>query len=253
MRRVSVRLFAGKWKQALSALCLDPGQLCLGAGIHFPRMLCPDQCILQWLWVQAQYFVHLLMCLVVWRAFIPLCSEFRQTEIASTSKILSRCTLSDSSWWLHAEHLICQIYEGVFILLTYLYSMQIYEGLIYKSIQNVVCFKQFNAVLLSILNFFPLSFVDVTAKNAFLCWILVGSFVWSHLSQLLETDDPLKEHLRDSIPDEILSKDFDWETWKYSSYSDVTFHSGMWSFRTWYFIAYELLTSHMAFLTLYIL
>ncbi|NWW41551.1 APLP protein, partial [Panurus biarmicus] len=34
-----------------------------------------------------------------------------------------------------------------------------------------------------------------------------------------------KEHLRDSIPDEILSRDFDWETWKYSSYSDVTFHS----------------------------
>ncbi|NXX79973.1 APLP protein, partial [Urocolius indicus] len=34
-----------------------------------------------------------------------------------------------------------------------------------------------------------------------------------------------KEHLRDSIPDEILSRDFDLETWKYSSYSDVTFHS----------------------------
>ncbi|NXX17678.1 APLP protein, partial [Podargus strigoides] len=34
-----------------------------------------------------------------------------------------------------------------------------------------------------------------------------------------------KEHLRDSIPDEILSRDFDQETWKYSSYSDVTFHS----------------------------
>ncbi|NWX19937.1 APLP protein, partial [Aegotheles bennettii] len=34
-----------------------------------------------------------------------------------------------------------------------------------------------------------------------------------------------KEHLRDSIPDEILSKDFDRETWKYSSYSDATFHS----------------------------
>ncbi|NXY63248.1 APLP protein, partial [Callaeas wilsoni] len=34
-----------------------------------------------------------------------------------------------------------------------------------------------------------------------------------------------KEHLRDSIPDEILSKNFDRETWKYSSYSDVTFHS----------------------------
>ncbi|XP_054127144.1 uncharacterized protein LOC128933963 [Melozone crissalis] len=55
----------------------------------------------------------------------------------------------------------------------------------------------------------------------------VGSFVWSHLTQLLETDDPLKEHLRDSIPDEILSKDFDGEMWKHSSYSDVTFHSGM--------------------------
>ncbi|XP_064318160.1 uncharacterized protein LOC135315238 [Phalacrocorax carbo] len=53
----------------------------------------------------------------------------------------------------------------------------------------------------------------------------VGSFVWSHLSQLLETADPLKEHFRDSIPDEILSRDFDQETWKYSSYSDVTFHS----------------------------
>ncbi|NXK56599.1 APLP protein, partial [Chauna torquata] len=34
-----------------------------------------------------------------------------------------------------------------------------------------------------------------------------------------------KEHLRDSIPDDILSRDFDRETWKYSSYSDVTFHS----------------------------
>ncbi|NXN07706.1 APLP protein, partial [Indicator maculatus] len=34
-----------------------------------------------------------------------------------------------------------------------------------------------------------------------------------------------KEHLRDSIPDEILSRNFDRETWKYSSYSDVTFHS----------------------------
>ncbi|XP_033921269.1 uncharacterized protein [Melopsittacus undulatus] len=53
----------------------------------------------------------------------------------------------------------------------------------------------------------------------------VGSFVWSHLSQLLETDDPLKKYLRDSIPDEILSRDFDRETWKYSSYSDATFHS----------------------------
>ncbi|NWW70467.1 APLP protein, partial [Climacteris rufus] len=34
-----------------------------------------------------------------------------------------------------------------------------------------------------------------------------------------------KEHLRDSIPDEILGRDFDREMWKYSSYSDVTFRS----------------------------
>ncbi|NWX92098.1 APLP protein, partial [Nothoprocta pentlandii] len=34
-----------------------------------------------------------------------------------------------------------------------------------------------------------------------------------------------KEHLRESIPDDILSKDFDGEAWKYSSYSDVTFHT----------------------------
>ncbi|NXU87031.1 APLP protein, partial [Xiphorhynchus elegans] len=34
-----------------------------------------------------------------------------------------------------------------------------------------------------------------------------------------------KEHLQDAIPDEILSRDFDREIWKYSSFSDVTFHS----------------------------
>ncbi|XP_053132427.1 uncharacterized protein LOC128336575 [Hemicordylus capensis] len=53
----------------------------------------------------------------------------------------------------------------------------------------------------------------------------VGSFVWSHLSQLLETNDPLKQHLKNALPDEILSKEFDGETWKFSSYSDVTLHS----------------------------
>ncbi|XP_027695180.1 vitellogenin-like [Vombatus ursinus] len=54
----------------------------------------------------------------------------------------------------------------------------------------------------------------------------VGAFVWSHLSQLLETDDPLKHSLRDSLPDDILSQEFESETWKHSSYSDVTFRSG---------------------------
>ncbi|XP_044289621.1 uncharacterized protein LOC123025172 [Varanus komodoensis] len=53
----------------------------------------------------------------------------------------------------------------------------------------------------------------------------VGSFVWSHLSELLGTDDPLKQHLRNSLPDDILDKHFDGETWKYSSYSDATIRS----------------------------
>ncbi|XP_060549044.1 uncharacterized protein LOC117673079 [Pantherophis guttatus] len=55
----------------------------------------------------------------------------------------------------------------------------------------------------------------------------VGSFVWSHLSELLRTEDPLKQHLRKSLPEDIIPKEFDWETWKFSSYTDVTFHSAM--------------------------
>ncbi|XP_068943844.1 uncharacterized protein [Petaurus breviceps papuanus] len=53
----------------------------------------------------------------------------------------------------------------------------------------------------------------------------VGAFVWSHLSQLLETDDPFKRSLRDALPDDILSQEFEVETWKHSSYSDITFRS----------------------------
>ncbi|XP_058013738.1 uncharacterized protein LOC131185316 [Ahaetulla prasina] len=55
----------------------------------------------------------------------------------------------------------------------------------------------------------------------------VGSFVRSHLSELLRTEDPLKQHLRNSLPEDIILKEFDWETWKFSSYTDVTFHSAM--------------------------
>uniref|UniRef100_A0A2K5K1V0 Vitellogenin domain-containing protein n=1 Tax=Colobus angolensis palliatus TaxID=336983 RepID=A0A2K5K1V0_COLAP len=53
----------------------------------------------------------------------------------------------------------------------------------------------------------------------------VGSFVWSHLLQLLETRDPLKRALRDTLPEDILSQEFHPEMWKHSSYSDVTFRS----------------------------
>ncbi|XP_033883614.3 uncharacterized protein LOC117416563 isoform X1 [Acipenser ruthenus] len=54
----------------------------------------------------------------------------------------------------------------------------------------------------------------------------VGAFVWSHLSQLMETEDPLKRAVRDSLPDDIITKDFDTEAWKFSSYTDATFQSG---------------------------
>ncbi|XP_013373475.1 PREDICTED: uncharacterized protein LOC102029126 isoform X2 [Chinchilla lanigera] len=54
----------------------------------------------------------------------------------------------------------------------------------------------------------------------------VGSFVWSHLLQLLETADPLKRWLQDALPQDILSREFHPKTWKHSSYSDVTFRSG---------------------------
>ncbi|XP_045316683.1 uncharacterized protein LOC123589086, partial [Leopardus geoffroyi] len=53
----------------------------------------------------------------------------------------------------------------------------------------------------------------------------VGSFVWSHLLQLLETDDPLKRALRETLPEDILSQEFHPEAWKHSSYSDITFRS----------------------------
>uniref|UniRef100_A0A8C7BRA5 Vitellogenin domain-containing protein n=1 Tax=Neovison vison TaxID=452646 RepID=A0A8C7BRA5_NEOVI len=53
----------------------------------------------------------------------------------------------------------------------------------------------------------------------------VGSFVWSHLTQLLETGDPLKRALQEVLPEDILSREFQPEAWKHSSYADVTFRS----------------------------
>uniref|UniRef100_UPI00398EAE5A apolipophorins-like n=1 Tax=Pristiophorus japonicus TaxID=55135 RepID=UPI00398EAE5A len=53
----------------------------------------------------------------------------------------------------------------------------------------------------------------------------MGSFVWTHLSQLMETNDPLKQQIRETLPNYIVSKDFDLEHWKYSSYVDATFQS----------------------------
>uniref|UniRef100_UPI003AABB2CD uncharacterized protein n=1 Tax=Centroberyx gerrardi TaxID=166262 RepID=UPI003AABB2CD len=55
----------------------------------------------------------------------------------------------------------------------------------------------------------------------------VGSFVWSHLTNVLRSEDPMKQALIESLPDDIISRDFEAEFLKYSSYSDYTVGSGM--------------------------
>ncbi|XP_035489892.2 uncharacterized protein LOC118310747 isoform X2 [Scophthalmus maximus] len=55
----------------------------------------------------------------------------------------------------------------------------------------------------------------------------VGSFVWSHLTNVLRSEDPMKQALIESLPDDIISRDFEAEFLKYSSYSDYTAASGM--------------------------
>ncbi|KAG7456895.1 hypothetical protein MATL_G00240760 [Megalops atlanticus] len=54
----------------------------------------------------------------------------------------------------------------------------------------------------------------------------VGTFVWSHLTQIQKTEDPLKQALMELLPDDIISKDFEAESWKYSSYMDTTVDTG---------------------------
>ncbi|XP_042284010.1 uncharacterized protein LOC121908222 isoform X3 [Thunnus maccoyii] len=55
----------------------------------------------------------------------------------------------------------------------------------------------------------------------------VGSYVWSHLTNVLRSEDPMKHALIESLPDDIISRDFEAEFLKYSSYSDYTVASGM--------------------------
>ncbi|XP_063076045.1 uncharacterized protein LOC134466078 [Engraulis encrasicolus] len=55
----------------------------------------------------------------------------------------------------------------------------------------------------------------------------VGAFVWSHLMQIQKTEDPLKQALLQSMPDDILSRSFEGEPWKYSSFMDSTIDTGM--------------------------
>ncbi|CAK6952249.1 uncharacterized protein LOC121908222 isoform X2 [Scomber scombrus] len=55
----------------------------------------------------------------------------------------------------------------------------------------------------------------------------VGSFVWSHLTNVLRSEDPMKQTLIELLPDDIISRDFEAEFLKYSSYSDYTVTTGM--------------------------
>lgn len=55
---------------------------------------------------------------------------------------------------------------------------------------------------------------------------LVGSYVWSHLTNVLRSEDPMKQALIESLPDDIISRDFEAEFLKYSSYADYTVSSG---------------------------
>lgn len=54
----------------------------------------------------------------------------------------------------------------------------------------------------------------------------MGSFVWSHLTNVLRSEDPLKQALIQLLPDDIISKEFEKDFLKYSSYSEHTFSSG---------------------------
>ncbi|XP_074545635.1 uncharacterized protein LOC141804879 [Halichoeres trimaculatus] len=55
----------------------------------------------------------------------------------------------------------------------------------------------------------------------------VGSYVWSHLTNVLKSEDPMKQALIESLPDDIITRDFEAEFMKYSSFSDYTVSSDM--------------------------
>lgn len=54
----------------------------------------------------------------------------------------------------------------------------------------------------------------------------MGSYVWTHLTNVLRSEDPMKRALIESLPDDIISRDFASEFLKYSSYSDNTVATG---------------------------
>lgn len=55
----------------------------------------------------------------------------------------------------------------------------------------------------------------------------VGAYVWSHLTSVLRSEDPSKQSLIESLPDDVISRDFEAEFLKYSSFSDYTVATGI--------------------------
>lgn len=51
----------------------------------------------------------------------------------------------------------------------------------------------------------------------------VGSFVWTHLTNLLETSSPAKQAIRDLLENEILQREFSMDRRKYSRNYEVSF------------------------------
>lgn len=54
----------------------------------------------------------------------------------------------------------------------------------------------------------------------------MGSYVWSHLTSVLRSEDPSKLSLIESLPDDVISREFESEFLKYSSYSEYTVATG---------------------------
>lgn len=56
------------------------------------------------------------------------------------------------------------------------------------------------------------------------CW-QVGSFVWTHLTNLLETESPHKQAIRDVLENELLMKEFSMDRRKFSRNYELSFFS----------------------------
>ena len=84
------------------------------------------------------------------------------------------------------------------------------------------------------------SLYKVTMLCCFVFASEVGSYVWSHLTNLLRSEDPMKQTLIESLPEDIISRDFESEFLKYSSYADYTVSLGNFATQAaWWFWSHE--------------